>query len=79
MEGSSSPGVVANATGDVEEFDVEPVNAAGRRNLYKAREPIYPKRVHGTFRKTEVVYSVCDPWCLLPVAMGALDKGTSRT
>ena len=68
MEGSSSPGVVANATGDVEEFDVEPVNAAGRRNLYKAREPIYPKRVHGTFRKLKwfILFATLGVYYLLP-------------
>ena len=31
--------------------DVEAVNSAGRRTLYKAREPIYPKSVHGAFRR----------------------------
>ena len=30
--------------------DVEAVNAAGRTSFYKAREPIYPKRIHGKFR-----------------------------
>ncbi|MFT3809870.1 MAG: cytochrome c oxidase accessory protein CcoG [Micropepsaceae bacterium] len=31
--------------------DVEAVNSAVRRTLYKAREPIYPKSVKGTFRR----------------------------
>ncbi len=31
--------------------DVQAVNSATRRQLYKAREPIYPKAVNGTFRK----------------------------
>lgn len=30
--------------------EAEAVNAAGRRILYKKREPIYPKLVHGKFR-----------------------------
>ena len=33
--------------------DVQAVNSAARRVLYKAREPIYPKAVHGTFRKVK--------------------------
>ena len=33
--------------------DVQAVNSANRRTLYKAREPIYPKAVHGTFRKVK--------------------------
>lgn len=31
--------------------DVEAVNSSARRTLYKAREPIYPKSVRGTFRR----------------------------
>ncbi|MGE0747329.1 MAG: cytochrome c oxidase accessory protein CcoG [Rhodospirillales bacterium] len=35
----------------VERFDAQPVNAPARRSLYKKREPIHPKQVHGPFRK----------------------------
>jgi len=34
----------------VERLDVKPVNSAAARTLYKAREPIYPKLVHGKYR-----------------------------
>ena len=34
----------------VEKHDVKPVNSASARALYKAREPIFPKLVHGKFR-----------------------------
>src|ERR1700756_1994517 len=36
-------------------IDVRASNSAAARKLYKAREPIYPKLVHGTFRKTKWV------------------------
>ncbi len=39
------------AADGVARSDVEAVNSANRRTLYKAREPIYPKAVHGTFRR----------------------------
>lgn len=42
----------------VDRHDVEAVNAASRRNLYKAREPIYPKVVHGRFRTLKWVVLV---------------------
>jgi cytochrome c oxidase accessory protein FixG len=35
----------------VESVDVEAVNAKARRELYKKREKIYPKLVHGRFRR----------------------------
>ncbi|MEO1251764.1 MAG: cytochrome c oxidase accessory protein CcoG [Pseudomonadota bacterium] len=43
-------------------YDVAAVNSAGARALYKKREPIYPKRVQGTFRKLK--------WVLLVGALG---------
>ena len=36
--------------GFVDQFDVEPVNKKGKRELYKARVKIFPKRVKGSFR-----------------------------
>ena len=59
----------ASASGTtVEQFDVEAVNAAGRRKLYAARTPIYPKRVHGTFRKLKwfVLFATLGVYYLLP-------------
>ncbi|GAB4540054.1 MAG: cytochrome c oxidase accessory protein CcoG [Parvularculaceae bacterium] len=38
------------AAAGVARLDAAAVNAAHRRGLYKAREPIYPKLVHGPFR-----------------------------
>jgi cytochrome c oxidase accessory protein FixG len=40
-------------TDDDYRIDVRASNSATARKLYKAREPIYPKLVHGTFRKTK--------------------------
>ena len=40
-----------DAAEGVARSDVEAVNSAARRTLYKAREPIYPKSVTGTFRR----------------------------
>lgn len=41
------------AADGVARSDVEAVNSAVRRTLYKAREPIYPKSVKGVFRRTK--------------------------
>ncbi len=38
-------------TPDVTSFDVRAVNKRGERSLYKKREKIHPKRVHGFFRR----------------------------
>jgi cytochrome c oxidase accessory protein FixG len=50
-------------------IDVRATNSAAARKLYKAREPIYPKRVHGTYRRVKwIVLAVtlaiyyCTPW-----------------
>jgi cytochrome c oxidase accessory protein FixG len=40
----------AHASHGVEALDVEAVNRADRRSLFKAREKIHPKRVNGRFR-----------------------------
>ncbi|NNE41444.1 MAG: cytochrome c oxidase accessory protein CcoG [Marinicaulis sp.] len=45
-------------TGGVERLDVEPVNKPEKRNLYKARDPIYPKRVRGAYRRLKWVIMV---------------------
>lgn len=68
-------------TGGVERLEVEPVNAPEKRQLYKAREPIYPKRVRGTFRRlkwaimglTLAVYYLL-PWIRWPRGAGEPDQ-----
>ncbi len=68
-------------SGGVERHDVEAVNAAAQRKLYKAREPIHPKRVKGTFRRlkwiimalTLGVYYVT-PWIRWPRGPGEPDQ-----
>ncbi len=47
---AAEPAPTAMAAEGVQRLDVAAVNAPARRNLYKAREPIYPKLVHGRFR-----------------------------
>ena len=68
-------------TGGVERLHVEPVNAPEKRNLYEAREQIYPKRVRGKYRQLKwiimaltlgVYYGV--PWIRWPRAPGEPDQ-----
>ena len=55
MDASATPDAgtrpITHAAEGVVRSDVEAVNSAVRRTLYKAREPIYPKSVKGTFRR----------------------------
>lgn len=46
----------------VERHEVSAVNSAAARRLYKAREPIYPKLVYGTYRRLK--------WSILVLALG---------
>jgi len=46
----------------VEQFDVKAVNTAEDRQLYAAREKIYPKLAHGKFRNIK--------WAVMAVALG---------
>ncbi len=46
----------------IQRSDVKPVNAKAERPLYAAREPIYPKRAHGTFRTIK--------WLVMAVTLG---------
>ncbi|MBI4724237.1 MAG: 4Fe-4S binding protein, partial [Rhodomicrobium sp.] len=46
----------------VPQIDVKPVNAKENRSLYKAREPVYPKLVHGKFRRIK--------WAVMIVTLG---------
>ena len=65
----------------VERFDVAAVNSAAHRQSYKARTPIYPKLVHGAYRRikwaamaaTLSVYYVL-PWVRWPRAPGEPDQ-----
>ena len=52
----------------VQQYDVEPVNAAAQRNLYEARTPIYPKNVKGTFRRLKwlILFATLGVYYLLP-------------
>ncbi len=58
----------ASGGGDVERLDVEAVNRAATRSLYKAREPIFPKLVYGRFRaiKWIALVSTLGVYYLLP-------------
>src|SRR5215472_1892566 len=46
----------------VERSDARATNSAAARKLYKAREPIYPKLVHGTYRRLK--------WIVMAVTLG---------
>ncbi len=46
----------------IAQADVVPVNAKENRSLYASREPIYPKLVHGKFRRIK--------WAVMVVALG---------
>ncbi len=52
----------------VEAFDVDAVNSAAHRAFYKAREPIYPKLVHGFYRRLKwiVMAATLGVYYLLP-------------
>ncbi|PQA88880.1 cytochrome c oxidase accessory protein CcoG [Hyphococcus luteus] len=58
----------AKAASGVEQHDVAAVNSAAGRTLYKKREPIYPKLVHGKFRalKWFVLCATLGVYYLLP-------------
>lgn len=49
-------------------IDASPVNSAAARQLYKKREPIYPKLVHGRFRalKWFLLFATLGVYYLLP-------------
>lgn len=65
----------------VDRHDVEAVNSASTRHLYKAREPIFPKLVHGKFRalKWAVLFATLGvyyilPWIRWPRGLGEPDQ-----
>lgn len=47
---------------DIERHDVDPVNKAENRSMYKSRVKIHPKRVWGTFRKLK--------WWIMGITLG---------
>ena len=51
---SSSKGSDQAAPG-IDAHDVKAINRGETRELYKSREPIYPKRVRGTYRRVKAV------------------------
>ena len=57
------PAPAGKAAPNVEQHDAEAVNSPERRELYKKREPIHPKLVHGTFRSAK--------WIFMILALGA--------
>ncbi len=59
---------VAQAADGVAVIDAAPVNSAVARQLYKKREPIYPKLVHGKFRvlKWFLLFATLGVYYLLP-------------
>ncbi len=58
----AEPAPSSELSGGVVRHEVEAVNAVGTRTLYKAREPIYPKRVKGTFRRLK--------WIIMALTLG---------
>ncbi|MEO0400120.1 MAG: cytochrome c oxidase accessory protein CcoG [Pseudomonadota bacterium] len=60
--GAPSAAAVQDAAAGVAAHDVEAVNSGAARALYQKRVPIYPKRVHGTYRRVK--------WALLAVTLG---------
>ncbi len=52
----------SHAADGVERSDAQATNSAANRQFYKARIPIYPKLVHGTFRKVK--------WAVMIVTLG---------
>jgi cytochrome c oxidase accessory protein FixG len=54
--------VRAEAAHGVERSDAEATNSAANRSFYKSRIPIYPKMVHGTFRRIK--------WVVMAVTLG---------
>lgn len=67
----------ARADGGVERLAVAAVNSAAARTLYKSREPIYPKLVHGKFRvlKWAILIATLAVYYLLPWVRWARGPG----
>ena len=62
-ETTAAASLSQEAAPGVERLDAKPVNAKeNRQSLYAAREPVYPKLVHGKFRRIK--------WILMIVTLG---------
>lgn len=59
---SSSARSTKSDKSDIEKVEVAAVNSTASRQLYKAREPIYPKLVHGFYRRLK--------WAVLAATLG---------
>ena len=74
---SPAPSSPEFAAEGVHRYDVQAVNNEAARRLYKARVPIYPKRVQGAYRRlkwvvmaaTLAVYYIL-PWVRWPRGVG---------
>ncbi len=55
-------GPTPKPVGDIDRFDVKPVNKKGNRSLYKPRKRIHPKRIKGAFRNFK--------WLVMAVTLG---------
>ncbi len=55
-------GPAAHAAEDVERSDAQASNSAANRKFYQSRIPIYPKLVHGTYRKIK--------WVVMALTLG---------
>lgn len=78
---TSKKPVPTHAAEGVERIDVRAVNRAAGRELYKKREPIYPKLVHGKFRTARWILLVVLlaiyyllPWVRFDRGAGASDQ-----
>ena len=45
----------------IQRLDAKPVNTKERQSLYAAREPVYPKLVHGKFRRIKWIIMILAP------------------
>lgn len=78
---SPAPSSPEFAAEGVHRYDVQAVNNEAARRLYKARVPIYPKRVQGAYRRlkwvvmaaTLAVYYIL-PWVRWPRGVGEPDQ-----
>ncbi|MEM0907984.1 MAG: cytochrome c oxidase accessory protein CcoG [Pseudomonadota bacterium] len=57
-----APEAPPDEAASIHQYEVEAVNHVQKPKLYKGREPIYPRRVHGTFRNLK--------WVIMAVTLG---------
>ncbi|MEM9705216.1 MAG: cytochrome c oxidase accessory protein CcoG [Pseudomonadota bacterium] len=75
------PSPIDEAAPNLPQHNVTPVNAGASVALYKKREEIYPKAVHGTFRRLKWIVLVATlgvyyllPWVRWPRGVGEPDQ-----